>query len=221
MRDNEKREFFKNLTGMAELYDKKLSDALIGIYWEALKDIPFNEFLNAINRLVLTAKFFPKPVEFRSQLVPDISAQAAIAYGKLEDAFYKHGVYASVWFDDPVIHAVVDNLGGWPVYCDTSDEGLTWYRKDFEKQYTNLAPMVLSGKLRPPTVLHGLFAVDDHATESAKTPVIIGDRQKAIDWTDKIRKEKAIESAGAKRLNEGLPQLQGVCNGDRDRRGND
>lgn len=221
MESKDKQVFVKTLTGIGELYDKKLTDTLASIYWEALKDVSLPDFLSAANRLVLTAKFFPKPVEFRSQSVPDISAQAAIAYGKLEDAFYKHGVYKSVRFDDPVIHAVVDNLGGWITYCDTSDEDLTWYRKDFEKQYANLAPMVLSGKLRPPTVLHGVFASDDHATENAKTPAIIGDRQRALDWTDKVREDKAIESGAAKKLNEGLPQLQGVCSADRDRRGKD
>lgn len=221
MESKDKQVFVKTLTGIGELYDKKFTDTLASIYWEALKDLSLSDFLSAANRLVLTAKFFPKPVEFRSQSVPDISAQAAIAYGKLEDAFYKYGVYASIVFDDPVVHAVVDNLGGWPTYCDTSNDGLTWYRKDFEKQYANLAPMVLSGKLRPPTVLHGVFASDDHATDNAKTPVIIGGRQKALEWTDKIRKEKALESESAKRLSEGLPQLQGVCNGDRDRDGND
>ena len=207
--------FLKLLTALGELFDKKLSDTLYELYWEALKDLPFEDFSRAANILGRSSKFFPKPVEFRELLMPDISAQAALAYRKVEEAFIKAGIYKAVIFDDPVIHAVMDNLGGWIHYCNLPEDEVKWYRKEFEKHYANFAPLVATGKLKPPTVLHGFFALASMATDSAKTPVLIGDEQKALAWTSSVRKEKELEAGNSKKLEEALPKLQRICSPDR------
>lgn len=215
MDSRDKKEFLKILTGLAELFDKKISDALFGIYWQALEDLSLGDFNRAANSLALTAKFFPKPAEFREQILPAMSAQAAIAYKKLEDAFSSAGVYRTVVFDDPVIHAVVENLGGWMHYCNLPEVEVKWYRKEFEKHYANFAPLIAAKRLKPPTMLFGVFAFEENTTDESKTPRLIGDHQKALAWTTQARKEKELESANSKKLEQALPQLSSLCSPDR------
>ncbi|MCK5606513.1 hypothetical protein KAR91_31715 [Candidatus Pacearchaeota archaeon] len=110
-----------------------------------------------------------------------LDVQATIALDKVQKAFWYAGVYKSVVFDDPIIHAVIENLGGWVTYCNTPDHELKWWKKDFEKKYIQYASIV--DKLNPAKELVGLHAVDSSATEEAKQPVLIGDHQKILEWT--------------------------------------
>jgi len=215
MENRDKKEFFKNITVLGEAFGKDISESLIELYWETLKDLSIEDFRHSVKHLALTCKFFPKPVEFREPFEPDISAEAAIAYRKMEDAFISAGVYRTVIFDDPVIHAVADNLGGWVHYCNLTEGEVKWYRKEFEKHYANFAPMVARGQLTPPLSLGGLFALEDKSTDLAKSPVLIGDKQKALAWTDKAQKERALEDGNTKKLKETMPELLSVGSADR------
>lgn len=214
MENKHKIAFAQLLTGLGEAFDKKISDTLFEVYWEALKDLSFEDFNRAANTLTMTAKFFPKPVEFRELLLPDIAAQASLAYGKLEKTFTQAGIYKTVVFDDPVIHAVVENLGGWVNYCNLRDEELKWYRKDFEKKYLSLAPLIAQGKILAPVKLAGLYERDTHATAEAKTPALIGDGTKILAWTKEVRalaEKNRAEQEGFKKLKADLPKLPELC----------
>ena len=213
MDDRDIAEFTATLTGLAEMFDKKISDTLFKLYWQTLNDLSFADFKKAANHLALTVKFFPKPVEFRECVLPDISTQAAMAYAKVEQAFNREGIYSSLIFDDPVIHAVIDNLGGWINYCNLSEKDVKWWRKDFEQRYQNFAPLVAAGIWKPSLMLEGLWAIDPHSTDNARRPVLIGDRQKALAWTEAVKKEKALETEGCKKLEAIVPQVSQVCKG--------
>lgn len=186
MIQNDKLQFEEILTGLAEIFDTELSDIKVDIYFEALKDMSLDDFRAAANTVARTCKFFPKPVEFREQVLIGLDVQASLAYEKVEKAFRKPGIYKTVVFDDPVIHAVIQNLGGdkgWIEYNNLLEKDVKWWRKDFEKKYLQLAPLVHQGSLDPPKELPGLYAFHDNATDEARLPVIIGDRQKALEWT--------------------------------------
>lgn len=214
MENKDKKEFFKIIAGLGEMFGKTISDTLYELYWQALKDLSFEDFNKTANSLGQTTKFFPKPVEFRDQVLPDIAAQASLAYAKLEKAFTQAGVYKTVVFDDPVIHAVVENLGGWVSYCNLPDEELKWYRKDFEKKYQDFAPLIVQGKIMPLVQLPGLYAADTHATSEAKAPALIGDGTKILAWTKEVKAladKNRAEQEGFKKLKAGLPALSGLC----------
>lgn len=191
MKPNDRRQFDMTIVALAELHGKELSKPLLNMYWEALKDIPFEDFNRAANLIVRTGKFFPKPADFREQVMAGLPIQAALAYGKVQKAFIEGGVYATVVFDDPAIHAAIDNLGGWVKFCNLTDNELKWWRKDFEKVYQGVAPLVAAGKLEPPKALPGLYALDSHATSTAKKEVYIGNKQAALEWTGA---NKALEA---------------------------
>ncbi len=77
MINSEKRDFIAIMKTTADLYDRKLPNARIAIYWVALKHWPITEVRLAINRHVQDAargRFFPLPADISAQLPPQQSA---------------------------------------------------------------------------------------------------------------------------------------------------
>ncbi|MBU6392535.1 MAG: hypothetical protein KGQ83_09885 [Planctomycetes bacterium] len=60
----QKFEFEKRIAALAELHNREMTDVLMNIYWEALKDLSYEDFNRTANEMVRASKFFPKPAEF-------------------------------------------------------------------------------------------------------------------------------------------------------------
>lgn len=131
-----KQEFvITSLTALSEMFDKKLSDSLMKMYWEALKDFEYDDLQKGFSRAIKECRFFPKPVELSDLMGCSAADKALIAFGKLCDAIEDHGRTRSVAFDDPVIHSVVRELGGWEKCCLWERDELPFRQKDFERWY--------------------------------------------------------------------------------------
>lgn len=50
---------------LEEIYGKKVSDSAMQAYWNALRDMPYQQVEERINSHIRYAKFFPKPLEIR------------------------------------------------------------------------------------------------------------------------------------------------------------
>lgn len=64
-----------------------------------------------------------------------------IAWGDVRRAISRVGGYDSPNFEDPLIHAVIWQLGGWPALCDATTEELVWREKDFRQTYAAMMQM--------------------------------------------------------------------------------
>lgn len=181
MKLSDEKEFNQIIIGLAEIFGKEVTDTFLRLYFGALEDLEIEYIRKTANVLARTCKFFPKPVEFREALQPNLEVQASLAYEKVERAFRRVGIYSSVIFDDPVIHAVLRSLGGdkgWIEYCNLKHDEVKWWRKDFERLYKNYAPLVARGEITPPHALGGLWESNERATQEAREPVRIGDPDK-------------------------------------------
>ena len=58
--------FREVLAGMAELYQRELSNQLLDVYWMALKSWSLGDFQSAAANLMATATFMPRPSDFTS-----------------------------------------------------------------------------------------------------------------------------------------------------------
>jgi len=94
------------------------------------------------------------------------------------DAMSGVGAYTDVAFDDHVIHAVIQDLGGWPSMCRTEIDELGFLQSRFCKSYQAYAsredvmfPPFLAGDRSPDEVW---------ATRGLKPPmpVMVGDKSK-------------------------------------------
>jgi len=191
MVEADKIEFIEIMTGLAGIFNHALSRIQINLYFDALRDLDFKDVKRAANIVARTCKFFPKPVEFREQILPNLDAQASLAYDKLHEAYLRFSPYHSVIFDDPVIHAVVNSLGGWLKLASLTIDEAKWYRKDFEAKYKHYAPQVRN--LNVPTKLVGQFEIDNSEKfpKFVRPPQIIGDEVKALTWTEE---RKALQA---------------------------
>lgn len=145
MLDQDKEEFAKQILVLGELYDKKLSIAIVELYFEALKAYPIEKIKLAITHIVQTHVYntMPKPAEFIQFIEPpeDIDEKARLAMDKAFDMMEQHGAYATVAFDDPVIHVVIDRCyGGWIEFCNSrriidNEKDDHFWRKQFLNEY--------------------------------------------------------------------------------------
>lgn len=126
------------LTALSELYSKSLSQGAITLWWQALERFDFEQVSRAIRAHTEDAQsgqFMPKPADLIRVLEGTATQRAALAWGAVFDAMQRVGAYQDVVFDDPVIHAVVEDLGGWPKLCRGSASELSYLQHRFAESY--------------------------------------------------------------------------------------
>ena len=130
--------FLAKMTMLGEMYDKKITDALLDGYWMVLCDMSDEEFVGSIKAILSGRKFasFPKPAEILDFAKPDLESIATIAWSDVERAIYKAGKYESVSFEDRVVNSVIDALGGWVFVCSQDISEMKWLKKEFVKLYS-------------------------------------------------------------------------------------
>jgi hypothetical protein len=148
MTDSDKPEFLKLLMAMAELFQRNLSESAIEMYFQALRDYDIRQIQNAAGVILKTKTFhkFPLPGEFIEVIEPqfDPEVRATQVLEIVFDAMESYGAYATVQFDDPVIHKVIEYLGGWAMFvngrreCKTDTQDRFW-RMEFTKAYRHFS----------------------------------------------------------------------------------
>ena len=155
--------FQKLLVTIGEIYSREVSKPVIKIYWEILKKYDYEAVKNAFYEFISKnedGKFFPKPAQIVEILEGKSEEHALTAWLVVQEAIQRHGAYSAVSFEDKLISATVNRMGGWPRLCAMETSKLDFYRKNFEEIYQHL-------KKNPPenlpAVLPGLF----HDTKNA------------------------------------------------------
>lgn len=108
--------FTDELTVLAEIYGKPVSEAMGAVYFKALREYALGDVIRAMRCHVKhpeQGRFFPKPADLIALIDGDTNSQALEAYQLLDDALIQYGVYRSVRFEDAALAATVKALGGW------------------------------------------------------------------------------------------------------------
>ncbi len=135
MKPNEFEEFSSRLVGAAEYFGKSLSPAVIGIYWEGLRDLELSEFAIALTAHVQNpdnGQFMPKIADIRRMVGGTTQDSALVAWSKVDRAVRHVGTYADVVFDDPIIHRVVHDMGGWITFGSKREDDWPFVAKELE-----------------------------------------------------------------------------------------
>lgn len=178
---NEKPKFAALMMGVGELYGKAMSKALIQIYWDALKHLDFVDIQNAFQKHISqpeTGEFIPKPASIICAIEGNLQTRALKAWTKVDWAIKHVGSYSSVAFDDPFIHVVITEMGGWIKLCSLKQKDLTFVAKEFEVRYRgSLCNKPIS---HPKYLLGTVERENNHTGFSFSPPRLIGDPSKAI-----------------------------------------
>jgi hypothetical protein len=146
MTKDDYREFAGILTMLGDVFGKAINQNIIRVYWEALKGNTIDEFKAAADNIVRTHKYptFPLPAQFIEYINPPEKLERAAyeALAAVEDRLTDNG-WSSVCFPDPIIHYVIDNMGGWVRICDET-YGMTgkdyeFWKKEFLNRYRAFA----------------------------------------------------------------------------------
>lgn len=130
-----KESFAKFILAIGEMFDKDISPILKDIYWKALEQFTDKQCMRAFNEVILSSRFFPKPVDIIEAIRGTQGNRATVAWTKTLDAVRRVGNYQSVQFDDPVIHSVIEVMGGWIQLGMMLIDDEKWKQKEFEKLY--------------------------------------------------------------------------------------
>lgn len=189
MLDSDYEAFLGIWTEAMELYEKAPSPGAINLAFRALQMLDLSEVAQALTAHIRnpdTGQFMPKPADIIKFARGNTESRTSLAWAKVEKAIRSVGHYQSAAFDDPYIHAAIEQLGGWVKVCTASatEKDLEFLGKKFETVYRSYAvnppktwPAVLSGEAEQTNSrLLGL----QRGQLPATYPVLIGLEEKAL-----------------------------------------
>ncbi|HOG24270.1 MAG TPA: DUF6475 domain-containing protein [Candidatus Omnitrophota bacterium] len=143
MEQRDKKKFAALMAAMAEVFDRgaEISALKMDLYFKALERYPIDHISLAISNLIQGRVFpsLPKPAEIIQEIQGKAENRATEAWLLALEGIRRVGNYQSVKFVDPVIHSVIQAMGGWPRFCDGEAKDEKWKQKEFERLYTVIA----------------------------------------------------------------------------------
>lgn len=179
-----RRRFATLLTGLADYYKQDISRTVLGLYWEGLRQYDYAAVEKACwahTQNPDSGMWMPKIADIVKMVAGRTDDQAKVAWAKVDRAVRSSpGVYHSVAFDDPIIHRVLADMGGWVIMGSKSEDEWPFVAKEFENRYRGFRSR---GEIPayPPTLI-GISAAQNYAAgQQANVGVIlIGQRTAAI-----------------------------------------
>jgi hypothetical protein len=183
----DKTRFAELITGLAQTFHTPISATDCEAYWRLLSRFSLEEIERAIAGYCRSPKghrFFPKPSELVALIVGSDADQALRAWSKVLRAIRGVGAYRTVVFDDPLIHVVICDMGGWQALCAMLVDEEPFRAKEFERRYVGY---VARPPTRYPRQLTGITDTinSTQGYSQIRPPTLVGDEQKALQVLQK------------------------------------
>ena len=156
MQPGDSREFQALITQALAFWKRDVTEFTLSVWWEACQPFTLEQIRKALTSHAMHPErggFEPRPNDFVRELQGTFTDRALMAWGRVSRAMSEVGAYATVDFGDPVIHAVVRELGGWSLICRIPNDEQQFLQKrfcDFFRTYTTRgvdeAPLALQGE---------------------------------------------------------------------------
>lgn len=206
MFDSEKKDFYTLVAGALGYYGKESSKFTLQVWWEGCKQFDYEQVSKALSAHIQNpdkGEYAPKVADVVRLLQGTKTDKSVVAWGKVHEAMGSVGAYTDVIFDDPVIHAVVDDLGGWPKICREPIADIGYLMHRFCESYKSYAAR-LEG-FTYPRRLQGDRDPDSHYEKfglKPPKPTLIGDYEtaKAVYRKGSIGNRTPIRSASVAAL---------------------
>lgn len=181
MNASEKKRFLTTLTGVADYYGKELSDGVIALYWQGLQQYDIGAVDKAFwdhTQNPDNGQFMPKIADITRAMQGRTQDQAALAWAKVDAAVRRIGTYQDVAFDDPVIHRVIVEMGGWIWLGNQKENEWPFIAKRFESIYRGYK---VRGEFpeHPPVLVGIANAHNQKEGFSSTPPMLIGNESQA------------------------------------------
>jgi len=160
MQPSEKPKFLAVLAGVHDFYGKEFTPFSADVWWRCCSGADMEQVSRAFSDHLSDAErgqWMPKPADLVRQLQGTQGDRSRRAWGKVLEAAQRVGAYQSVAFDEPAIHAAVEDVGGWVALCRTEEDELPHLERRFCAAYrAYIAPGMLA---QWPPVLMGETAL--------------------------------------------------------------
>lgn len=182
MTSNNEPEFLELMAQIGHLYGKAINETLFDIYWKALESFDFAAVKRAFQTHINnpdTGQYMPKPADIIRYLHGTTQTQALHAWSQVLEAIQRVGAYESVVFDDPLIHTVITEMGGWIRLCRIDEKDLPFRAHNFEKRYMG---WIFNPPIHYPKHLAGILELHYYQEKGYETPppLLIGNQEKAL-----------------------------------------
>lgn len=134
MQASERAPFAQLITDVLAYYRQDASRFVLDLWWGACQAFDLAQIRQAMQRHATDpehGRFAPRVADVVRILAGTAADRAALAWGKTLEAMGSVGAYTDVVFDDPAIHAAVQDLGGWPKVCRTDLKELGYLQHRF------------------------------------------------------------------------------------------
>lgn len=160
-----KEDFVKAMTFLAIAYNKEFTEEQLSVWYDFFKNEEYEEFKNAIKRIIPKKQFIPSIAELKQELTyiktPSLQLKADEEWEKVREAIRKYGYYRSneaIESLNPLTARVVNAIGGFQNLCQSTNTD--WSRKNFidmfEIKQNNIEELEIIDNELP---LHELFKI--------------------------------------------------------------
>lgn len=190
MTENDKRFFAEAISRVFLHYNQEVTTTQLETFWNALKKHPIELVTGALNAHVHhpdEGRFAPKIANILRAIDGGIEERATYAWTLVDQGVRRAGYYRDVIFEDPIIHHIIDRMGGWMDICQTrTEDDFKFKGVEFVKNYRSMYGTQMA--MSPPPVLLGYNSVLKNKGHNVKVeePILIG--------TDMVKLESVIRS---------------------------
>lgn len=182
MREADRKPFYELVKSVHVFYRQECSAFALGVWWEAMHTFDFDAIAEAFSAYSVNpdreSHFMPMPGDIVRMLRGGTIDQAMLAWSKVDAAVRGVGTYRDVVFDDPLIHAVLHDTGGWLPLGEKDEEAWPFIAKEFAIRYRGYAIRI--DRPAYPPVLIGIAGANNRRKEvDVDPPVLLGDPGKA------------------------------------------
>lgn len=182
MKQGEMVGFQALLTDALAFYRQDVSEFALSVWWQACSPFSLEQVNKAFTAHATDAergRFPPMPADILKHLQGTQTDRSLMAWGKVLEGIQRVGAYQSVGFDDPAIHAAVEDLGGWPTICRVEVKDLPHLQRRFteaHRAYCGMASFPF-----PAYLLGDSEAGNRTAGRPTAPPVLIGNPSRAAE----------------------------------------
>ena len=195
MQQTDRQTFADMLSDVMKYYGKETSTFLLDVFWQGLKGHEFEDVSRAFTlhaRDPDRGQYAPRVADITRLLEGSTTTQGARAWSKVEQALKSVGKYHSVTFDDPLIHVVITEMGGWIDLCCGMVNELPFKARDFERRYA-------AYRLRREVPSFSRYLIGQHEADNRLSghqrevrPVLIGNPERAALVFEKGAQQPAL-----------------------------
>lgn len=209
MKLEDQKPFGEMLRAIFAIYGKDYTPALLSIWWAALERFDIADVRRALNAHVASPKngqFLPKPADVIRHISGDPQTKSLLAWSKVLQAIKSVGCGRTVVFDDPMIHAAIQNMGGWHEFTRLTQDEEPFKAREFQKQYE--AAIEHPPKTYPAKLL-GNYEISNiaHGYEHTEAPMLVGDPKAAQLVLEKGGEKSSLQITQA---NQGMNSIKNV-----------